>query len=214
MSKKETKEKKKGMSRSALVLIIGLVIILIPCCVFGGILLKSYLDSKNPVIADRFEGDLDPAITEEDIEKVRSSVSSMSGVESVEVNLTTAQFRVNVDTKDDITKEEAEALTNDVYNKVNAILPVTRYFTATETMKMYDLSISVYNKVGNDDGKMIYYLLTKNSKMEAPSVQLVSEPLDEELAKELRGEGESESGEVSVNESDLNQETSEGEGDE
>ena len=102
-----------------------------------------------------------------------------------------------------ISEEEAKQLTNDAYNSVNSVLPVKTYFTATESMKMYDLTINVFNKIGNDDGTMVYYLLTKNSKMSEPGVQLVSKPLDEELAKQLRGETEAESSEVSVNESDL-----------
>ena len=67
-------------------------------------------------------------------------------------------------------------------------MPVSTYFTATDSKKMYDLSINVYNYVKEDDDNMIYYILTKNSKMSDYSIQCVSEPVDEELAKDLRGE--------------------------
>ena len=53
---------------------------------------------------------------------------------------------------------------------------------------MYDLAINVYNFVDANNENMTYYILTKNSKMEAYSLQCVSEPVDEDLAKELRGE--------------------------
>ena len=39
---------------------------------------------------------------------------------------------------------------------------------------------------------MIYYLLTKNSKMDTYSLQCVSRAVDEDLAKDLRGETSSE----------------------
>ena len=202
-TKTTKKTKKKGLSRSGIVLIIGLLIILIPCLVFAGILLKSYVESNKPVIADRFDGDLDPTITQENIDSIKSALSALPQVENVEIEMTTAQLRINIDTVDSISEEEAKQLTNDAYNSVNSVLPVKTYFTATESMKMYDLTINVFNKIGNDDGTMVYYLLTKNSKMSEPGVQLVSKPLDEELAKQLRGETEAESSEVSVNESDL-----------
>ena len=191
------------MDRSGVVLIIGLFIILIPCFVFAGILLNSYLKTTSPIIAHRFDADLDPAISEDEIGRIETLLSTNSKIEKAEVVLITAQMRVNVDTVDSISKEDAEALVDEVYNNVNTVLPVRTYFTATDTKKMYDLTINLYNKIGNDDGQMICYVLTKNSKMEVPEVQLVSEPLDEELAKELRGEIETETSEVSVNESDL-----------
>ena len=53
---------------------------------------------------------------------------------------------------------------------------------------MYDLSINVYNYIASDNDGMMYYILTKNSNMEKFSIQLVSDPVDEQLAKELRGE--------------------------
>ena len=196
-------KKKKESSRSGLILIIGLIIILIPCLVFGGILLKSYLETSSPVLASRFEGDLDPAITDTEISDLKTSIEALGNVEKAEIVLTTAQFRVNVDTLDTLSKEEILSLSDSIYELINRKLPVNTYFTASETKKMYDLSLSVFNKPKNDDGTMIYYLITKNSHMDTASTQLVSEPVDEELAKELRGEGNDDTGEVSTNESDL-----------
>ena len=53
---------------------------------------------------------------------------------------------------------------------------------------MYDLAINVYNFIKKDDESMIYYILTKNAMMDGESIQCVSEPLDADLAAELRGE--------------------------
>ena len=61
---KQVKNPRKKLSRSALVLIIGLCIIGIPLLVYGGILLQAQLQTGTPIFGDRFVGDLDPAITD------------------------------------------------------------------------------------------------------------------------------------------------------
>lgn len=186
-STKPTKEKKK-LSKAAIVLIVGLLIIVIPVAVFGGILLSAAMQTGTPITGDRFKGDLDPAITDENISAIVTKLESNTKIESVTVDVITAQLRINVDTVDTLTVEEGELLAQEIYESVNAIVPMKTYFTATDGKKMYDLSINVYNFIDSESDSMVYYILTKNSMMEAPSIQLVSEPLDAELAAELRGE--------------------------
>jgi len=180
--------KSKKMSKSKLMIIIGSCIVLIPLLIFAIILISAQLSTGSPIIGNRFKGDLDPEITSSMRKDLQESIKTISGVEDCEIVLETAQFRVNVKTSATATDESAKALATTVYQKVNEKLPISTYFTSTAEKKMYDLSISVYNQLNNDDGKQIYYLLTKNSKMSEPSIQLVSKPLDENLAKELRGE--------------------------
>ena len=188
MSKETTKKEKKKLSKGAIVLIIGLVIIAIPVIVFLTIIISAALKTGTPILGNRFDGDLNPAITTADTEYLEKTIEGINGVEDCTIVLTSAQYRVNVDTNDSLTAEEIEKLTVDVYNAVNSKLPVSTYFTASDSKKMYDLSINVYNFVDSENEKMTYYILTKNSKMEAYSIQCVSEPVDEDLAKELRGE--------------------------
>ncbi|MBR0461092.1 MAG: hypothetical protein IJJ00_00025 [Erysipelotrichaceae bacterium] len=190
---KKNKDKKK-LSKGAIVLIIGLVIIAIPCLVFGWILLSAYLQTGKPVIGSRFDNDLNPSITSAQTSTIESSVSGLAGVEKCTVEMKSAQYRVNVDTSDSLSSEQIKDLVVNVYNTVNSTLPVGTYFTATDTMKMYDLSINVYNFINAENENMIYYILTKNSKMPAYTIQCVSEPLNEDLAKELRGETDIETG--------------------
>ena len=149
MEKTEKKVKtKKKLSRSAVVLMISSIIILIPCLVFGGILLIAQLQNNKPVIGERYENDLNPAITETNTENIKSSIESLSSVESVEIVMTTAQYRVNVDTKDAISEEEMETLSTTIYDIVNEELPISTYFTkSSDGMKMYDLSITLYNYI-------------------------------------------------------------------
>lgn len=188
VNKKEKQVKgKKKLSKGALVLIISLIIILIPCLIFGGILISAALESGKPVDGNRFKGDLNPAITSSNTSSIKNSIEALSGVEKCDIELTSAQYRVNVDTVDTLTDKQIEDLCVDIYNIVNKELPMATYFTASSSEKMYDLAVNVYNKIDDDN---IYYILTKNSKMDTYSVQCVSSAVDEELAFDLRGEND------------------------
>ncbi len=188
VNKKEKQVKgKKKLSKGALVLIISLIIILIPCLIFGGILISAALESGKPVDGNRFKGDLNPAITSSNTSSIKNSIEALSGVEKCDIELTSAQYRVNVDAVDTLTDKQIEDLCVDIYNIVNKELPMATYFTASSSEKMYDLAVNVYNKIDDDN---IYYILTKNSKMDTYSVQCVSSAVDEELASDLRGEND------------------------
>lgn len=179
-----TKQKKK-MSKGGIVLLVGIIVILIPLLIFGGILLSAALETGTPVVGSRFNNDLEPAITSSQTSTLESSIKAISGVENCEIVLKSAQYRINVDTSDSLSDSEVNSLAVEVYNAVNNTLPVSTYFTATDSKKMYDLAINVYTKL---EEPHIYYLLTKNSNMDAYSIQCVSEAVDEDLAAELRGE--------------------------
>ena len=188
VNKKEKQVKgKKKLSKGALVLIISLIIILIPCLIFGGILISAALESGKPVDGNRFKGDLNPAITSSNTSSIKNSIEALSGVEKCDIELTSAQYRVNVDTVDTLTDKQIEDLCVDIYNIVNKELPMATYFTASSSEKMYDLAVNVYNKI---DDNNIYYILTQNSKKDTYSVQCVSSAVDEELASDLRGEND------------------------
>ena len=51
---------------------------------------------------------------------------------------------------------------------------------------MYDLEVHVFNQNKDTENNFVYVIETKTSSMEAPIVQLVSEPIDAELAESLR----------------------------
>ncbi len=182
------KTKKKKMSKGGIVLLVGIIVILIPCLIFGGILLSAALETGKPVSGSRFNNDLNPSISNSNTKSLETTISAMSGVESCEIVLKSAQYRVNVNTTDSLSDSQIKDLAVDVYNAVNTALPISTYFTSTDSEKMYDLSINVYNYISEDDDTMIYYILTKNSNMDTYSLQCVSSAVDEDLAAELRGE--------------------------
>lgn len=188
---KTVRKKKKKLSTSALVLIIACIIIAIPFIVFLVIILSASFKTGTPIFGERFTNDLNPAISSSHIEAIEKDVKSISGVDDCEVVLISAQFRVNIDTKDSATDDEIKDITISAYEAVNKELPVNTYFKMSSGgERMYDLAINAYNYVpsNSEDAGWISYVLTKNSKMDDYSVQSLSSPINPELAKELRGE--------------------------
>lgn len=194
INKTKTKEirKKKKISKSALVLILSCVIIAIPIITFGVILLSAVIGTGKPILGQRFANDLNPAITKSIEKDIKSDIESLSDVEGVELVMTTAQLRINIDASDTITEEEALTLAEKAYQAVDDNAPIDTYFTySSDGKKMYDLQIVVYNYVAKDssDENWIYYQVTKNSKMEEPLYELSSKAKNEELAQQLRNGG-------------------------
>ena len=183
----ETKEKKKGrLDAASWIIIIGLLIIAVPCAAFLYILLSAQAATGTAISGDRFTGDLDPAITETQMANVVTSVETIEGVESAEVILKSATVRVYVDTLDEMTPEVAEGIANQAYEKLTAECDPSVYFTQTASKKMYDIEVHAYNLTENRDSEeFVYVILSKSSSMEAPIARLVSEPLDPELAAQL-----------------------------
>lgn len=181
------KKRKSGGHGTAVVFWICLVLIIAPFAILGWILVSSSMDSDKPVLGNRYEGDLDPAITKSDMENVSDAVSAIEGVESVDVEMPTATLRVYADINDDADSAAASAKADEVYNAVAGILDPSVYFTQTDTEKMYDLEIHVYNHLEDTDPETyVYVIKNKTSSMTDPKTQLVSEPLDAELAQSLR----------------------------
>lgn len=192
-AKKEKKEKKekKRLSRSAIVLIVGLIIIAIPVCIFLGILGVSYLQTGTPREGSRFDGDLEPAITEEKLSSLKDKLGQLSSAEEVEVVLSEGQLRIFIDTNDSLTEEQVDSILTSAYNTVNSELPISTYFTATESKKMYDLQINVYtspeaSEIGSSSSRQ-YKLLHKNSAEETYGIDDLAHPKDPALAAELEG---------------------------
>ncbi len=186
-NQKEKKSGKKGkLDLSSWIIIVGLIIIAIPCIAFAYILLSAQSATGSVITGDRFTGDLDPAITEEQKTSIVSEAEKIEGVESAEVVLKSATLRIYLDTMDEMTPEAAEGIANEAYAKLTEICDESTYFTQTASKKMYDVEIHAYNLEENrDSDEFVYVIVNKSSSMEAPIARLVSEPLDPELAAQL-----------------------------
>lgn len=164
----------------------GIVIILIPLVVLAYILISSIEKTGEPVIGNRFDDELDPAITTEQVNKVKEQLN-FEQVENVEVNLKAATLRITINVKDDTSEESIKNLLNESYNKVNETLPVETYFTNKENVKMYDLEIHVYNVIPDETTTIsqIHYVRTKTGGAETYTDNVDSRAKDEELANTL-----------------------------
>ena len=190
----KVKRQKKRLSKSALVLIIGILIIAIPIAIFLAILGISALQTGSPRLGSRFNNDLNPEISNSQVEALASELKAMSSVEEVEVILAQGQLRIFVDTDDNMSDEQFDSLVTSVYSKVNSSLPIDTYFTATDTEKMYDLAINVYTKAQasdlDADSSRKYKLLHKNSKEDTYQIDDLAHPKNPELAAQLQGNNE------------------------
>ena len=181
------KKKKKNNTRTKVVFWIALILFLLPFAVMGYILLSAARDTHTPVIGNRYENDLNPAITETQMNQIESDVKGLSGVESVSVRLTTATLRVYADISDSADASTAESTAESIYSKVTGVLDPSSYFFQHDNEKMYDLEIHVYNSLGKaDSDSFVYVIENKTSNMDSPHTQLVSEPVNAELAQQLR----------------------------
>ena len=151
------KNRKPGLKLVHIVFTVCLILILAPAIYFGWMLASTYMDSHSPVLGNRYENDLNPAITKDQLKQIDEAVGKLDGV------------------------------TGRAYEAVVAILDPNVYFSQGNDMKMYDLEIHTSNmKDGRDKDNFIYGIFTKTSAMSAPQYQLVSSPKNAEVAQSLR----------------------------
>lgn len=189
MTQKTTKKTKKRrrISVSAVILVIGIVIILIPFGILAYLIYGATLGTGTPLFGSRFTNDLNPAITQEKVDALDTSISGLTGVEEASLNLRAATLRITIDTTDTLVATEISELTKQVYQQIDTALPVATYFKSDDVKKMYDLEITVYNlKDKPDEATYFQFILVKNANMETWAIQEVSKPLDPEIAKALQ----------------------------
>ena len=197
MAQKETRKRRGHIY--GFIFWLCLIIIIAPFAVLGWIIYSAMQDQGMPVIGNRYDGDLDPAITRSMLEQVESTVKNVPGIEKAFTSMPTATLRVYADIADDANVEAASAKANEIYAAVASVLDPNVYFTQTGTKKMYDLEIHVYNFNKEPETRSysdivadpktdsyVYVIETKTSGMAEPRVDLVSAPKDAELAKSLR----------------------------
>lgn len=192
MTVKNRKKKKSGHgNRTAIIFWVSLLLLLVPASILGWVLISSWLDTGAPVLGDRYKDDLDPAITKSALSSVESGAKGVSGVDKAKVELATATLRVYADIDDNADADTAKSIAGNVYGSVTSILDPAVYFTQHDGKKMYDLEVHVYNRTERKEGEsFVYVISTKTSSMAEPVTQLVSEPVNAELAQQLRDAAE------------------------
>lgn len=190
--KKETArqiKKKRKTHSTGIIFTVCLILVLAPFVVMGWILFSSSMDTGTPVLGNRYEGDLDPAITKSQLSEVESAVKALGNQDDAFVTMKTATLRVYVDIANDANEETANAKADEVYNTVASILDPAVYFTKTDSKKMYDMEIHVYTIPERTDAEgenFVYVIDTKTSNMSEPAKQTVSVAKDQAVADKLR----------------------------
>ncbi len=164
-----------------------IIIFLIPIIILVVVILTSLENSTEPVVGNRFKNQLNPEITSAQIKKVESSLT-YNEVEKVDVNLISATLRITINCKDNCTQDQIAAVVEDAYTKVNAILPVNKYFTNKSDTKMYDLEISGYNYIPDatqDSNAEIYICKSKTGAAKTAVTDIISTPKDKEVSDSL-----------------------------
>ena len=181
------KNRKHGLKLVHIVFTVCLILILAPAIYFGWMLASTYMDSHSPVLGNRYENDLNPAITKDQLKQVDEAVGKLDGVTGHSVHLATGTLRVYIDLADDATYDVVQAVSESAYAAVTSVLDPNVYFSQANDMKMYDLEIHTSNmKDGRDKDNFIYGIFTKTSAMSTPQYQLVSSPKNAEVAQSLR----------------------------
>lgn len=179
-----TQKKKKQVAKSApqgkgynslLIILVSLILIAIPVWMIGRVIYESYMEGGVPIPAERFEGDIATTISEEQLTQLKTNLTNLAYVESVEINLQSATLKIQVDMKNELTVEELNTLHPEVYATIVGVLPAETYFTQTGEMRNYDLEVSMFN---NPETLDVYGILVKNSMMAAPKLNVISSPLD------------------------------------
>ena len=165
-----------------------LIIIAIPCVLVGYVLITSMGQQNQPVIGSRFDrGDIDPKISEDQLNQIQQSLSEIGGVEGVIVDLKSATLRAHLNIAYDASQDSVNAIVEDAYNRIAQILPIEQYFTNNENGKMYDLEVDGYNYLVDEahpQESQIYIKITKTGAGERV-VDILSQPKDQDLVNQI-----------------------------
>ena len=191
-SKSVNSGKRKFMNirwdRPKITLLFCSIALLIPMIFFVYVLFSAYANTGKPILGNRFNGDLDPAIQSSEITTVQSDISRLENVEEVNLVLKIATVRIYVVVSEVVEKESYAEIASMVYEEAIKTWPEDKYFSVINGLqKQYDIEIHVLNTMTDVNSEnFTYYILVKNSSMAEPLGQLVSEAINPELAIALR----------------------------
>ncbi len=167
-------------------IIAAVIFIGLPVAAFGWVLASASMDSGKPQIGTRFDGDLVNKITDEDLSKLKKEFEAIDGASKVNINLKVATMRIYVELADTVNEAKAQEIQLAVYNKLDSMFSIEKYFHKHGQSSEYDLEIYVYRDLETE--KIIYYRLIKNSAAETYRIQNIGKPLDPDLAAALKAE--------------------------
>lgn len=186
-SNKDKKTKKHDWSFYAI--IICLVIIAIPTSYIGITSISAFMQRGKPIVGNRFDDEPNPKIQDAQVKSLADTIGGVANVETANVNVVTSTVRVNIKVSEDLAKDSYDDVAQEAYAKIVEALPVETYFTSDEDNKRYDIEINIYNilKPTEEQADSAYhYLYAKNSTVEQPSGQFLSEAISPEMVEKLK----------------------------
>lgn len=168
------KQKPRKRTWAFYTIIVSLIILVLPVAYLGVTGIRSLLERGTPLVGDRYQNDLDPAIKDKDLETLKTALAEY---EQVNISLKTSTLRIYV-LNDSITESNMNDFLTGVYEKVLGVFDKETYFTTRGVQKQYDLEIHAFN---DSEEAYAYGLLVKNANMEEPLFDLLSEPRSQEI---------------------------------
>lgn len=169
-----------------IMLMLSLAFLAVPATIFYNIAMEAREIAGNPVVGDRFALDLQPKITNDQVNELKTLINDIDPVivETV-VNLRAATLRVNILTQITITEEELTALIVSIKDTIFEQLPQSEYFTASIERKQYDIELHIKTTEDRLDEAYRYIIASKSAQVSAFVVQEVSTPKNPEYVASL-----------------------------
>lgn len=182
---KKFSQKFKKILESKMTTAIAIVILLTPFLIFGFIIYRDSSQTGAPVVGDRFENGLNPAITKEQLSEVESKLDDEL-ITNKKVLLKSATLRIYLEVDLATSKEQIKELAEKTYASTIEVLPLEPYFTLEGNRKQYDLEIHVYNNVEDrDTEEFVYYQIMKSSNLEEFVGEFLTDTKDPEFRDEV-----------------------------
>ena len=173
------------MLESKITTLIALVLLLTPVLGFGYIIYRDSSQTGEPVVGSRYDNNLEPKITEEQLSTIKASLVDEM-ILSNKVTLKSSTLRVYVEVAEETSKDSIKELAGTVYDLVTEKLPVETYFSNDGGRKMYDLEIHVYNNTTDRSSEeFIYFEIIKSSSVEEPIEEFITDAKNEDFKAEV-----------------------------
>lgn len=173
------------MLESKITTLIALVLLLTPVLGFGYIIYRDSSQTGEPVVGSRYDNNLEPKITEEQLSTIKASLVDEM-ILSNKVTLKSSTLRVYVEVAEETSKDSIKELAGTVYDLVTEKLPVETYFSNDGSRKMYDLEIHVYNNsTDRSSEEFIYFEIIKSSSVEERIEEFITDAKNEDFKAEV-----------------------------
>lgn len=169
-------------------LMLSLAFLAVPATIFYNIAMETKEIAGNPVIGDRFVSDLQPRITNAQVNELTSLIQGVDPlITETIVNLRAATLRVHVLTEITITQEQLTTLIVSIKDTIFAKLPQNEYFTASIDRMQYDIEIHIKTTEDRLHEAYRYIIASKSAQVSSFIVQEVSTPKNPEFVASIGG---------------------------